>query len=159
MGYTPFTPSRSPWCTESANKPGASLGGRRAARGDRDAIPPGPGKVNSLGPISRLASRGVEVRDFDRAEALGAGIPREAAGALHRHLGSPPRECAVQGIGVGEQGHVSGREFAGKAVGRCRIAFNRGRPLEADARAVSVERAQGLRQRRTTPLSDRPRRQ
>ena len=47
--------------------------------------------------------------------------------------GGGPRERAVQGVGLGQQGHIGGGELAGKAVHRGAIALDQGNAVAGTA--------------------------
>ncbi len=99
------------------------LGGRSAALADGHAVPLGLGPHPALGLIAGLGAQVVQVRHRQVGQALVARIPVEGISALQQVHGGRSRQGAVQGVGLGQQGHVQGAELAGKPVGRRPIAL------------------------------------
>jgi hypothetical protein len=116
-----------------ADEAGAALGGGGAALTDGDAIALGLGPVNAEGLVAGQVAQVIPMRDGQAREPFVAGIPVEAVGTLHQQLGSGSGHGAVQRIGLSEQAHVSGGEFAGKAMRRGAIALGQTRTVEEAA--------------------------
>ena len=70
------------------------------------------------------------MRHRDVGQALVTGICIQAPGPLHQATGGRPRQGAVQGVGLGEQAHVSRGEFAAEAAHRGAVALGQARVVE-----------------------------
>lgn len=116
-----------------ADEAGASVWGGRSALPDGDGIAAGLGPVGSGHLVAGLVTQVIQVCHGERGEPCIAGIAIDGIGALHQTLGGGAGQGVMQGIGLCEQLHVSGGEFAGEAHRRGAIALGELLPLEAPA--------------------------
>ena len=106
-----------------ADEARTAFGGRGAALADANACPFGLGPHPARGLIAGLGAQVVQVRHRQAGQALVPGISVLGIGALQQVHGGRSRQGPMQGVGLGEQGHVEGAELAGKPVGRRPIAL------------------------------------
>ena len=109
------------------------LGGGGAALPDGNALPFGLGPVPALGLVAGLGTQVVQVRHRQPGQTLIAGIPIQTIGTLQQVHGGWPRQGGVQGVGLGQQRDIGGRELAGKTVHRRPITLDQGKPLAGTA--------------------------
>jgi hypothetical protein len=69
----------------------------------------------TFGHITRPLAQVVQMPHRELRQAFVTGIAMDLDGALQQGAGGRPRQGVVQGIGLGEQGHILGRVGRGKA--------------------------------------------